>query len=449
MESLTQEQQSLPLWKSFFILTGIISLIFWNSVLNLTLYFDQNIEAGFFVYITFSFCLGNIISFFLLRVIFTFSTKKQLFLFGCGSCISFSLLAICMELVESVLAKKIISISLIFVNGFMTGCFQGCFSGFSSACGPISISSMNIGTGCAGFGSNIISIIFVYVFPTDLDPKGSMKKQLWSYVAFLNILFLLYLIIFYTYNKKHGHFFDDFDIPDDVRQDMISGGEILDEDSDEEDLPTDDVTTPKTRTLKSKRLSSKISGKYSRATSKKSYTTWKTLNSEPSYPALSTLKRIIDLWVGITFTYYFTLEVVCFFAADLTKKYDENKNGYLLFYFFSYNLGDTLGKLTPNRFNVKNSFMLHATTLFRVLLQFYFIWITFTTPSEIFYHYLLRGLIFFIIGSSNGYLTNVYFCHGAERFRNPKNKDNAGFFIIFGLVLGVSLGSFSGVLWSI
>jgi hypothetical protein len=351
-----------------------------------------------------------------------------------------------MELIQDITAKKVISITLIFINGFMTGCFQGSFSGYASACGPISISSMNIGTGVAGFGSNIISILFVFIFPTDVDPQGAMKKQLWSYIIFLNLLFLIYLFVFYTYNKKHGHFFDEFDMPDQVGMNKISGVEY-DDDYNENEMM--DNNTPITNTLKSEKQFSKVSGKYSKAMSKKSFTTWKTTNSEPAYPAFSALKRIIDLWSGMIFTYYFTLEVVCFFAADLTKKYDNNSNGYLMFYFFCYNLADTLGKMTPNRFNVKNSFVMHGSTLVRVLIQFYFIWITFYEPHVVFYHYITRGIVFFIVGFSNGYLTNVYFCHASERFRNPKNKDLSGFFIIFGLVLGVSFGSFSGVLWSI
>ena len=438
MDSLTQEQQRLPLWRLFFVFAGVMTLIFWNSVLNLTLYFDQTIEAGFFVYITFAFSFGNIASFFTSRIFFKkFSSKKQIFFFICLSCVSFTLLGILLETIEDTLTKKIVAIILIAINGYGTGCFQGKLSGFSSSCGPISISYMNVGTGVSGFGSNILAIIFSLLFPVSHEGDTvAMRKQLFSYLVGMNVLFVFFIIVLYKYMKRYGHFIDDIDSEANLTEQLADSETNIDSDT----LLNPDASNNSLKDPTKSNLESKT---------RRSFTTWKTHGSEPTFSFFSSMKRIIDIWSGIIFTYYFTLEVVCFLVPELTKIYDNNSNSYLLAYFFLYNLGDTLGKLVPVRFNFKSSFTLHLCNLLRVFFQVYFIFVLYSDNVPAFFtHYAFRGALYLLLGITNGYITNNFFCHSAERFRNPKNKDKAGFFVIFGLVLGVTLGSFSGILWN-
>ena len=147
------------------------------------------------------------------------------------------------------------------------------------------------------------------------------------------------------------------------------------------------------------------------------------------------------------FTLFFTLEVVVFFIVNLTKKYDNNSNTFLLVYLFTYNLGDFVGKGIPPRFNLKNIHLVHLLTLSRAFFQIYFVVITLEESSRFLIHPALRIFVYLILGISNGYSTNNYFCIASNRFQNIKNKDYAGFLMLFGLILGVTLGSFSGVLW--
>ena len=429
MKSLTQEQQKMPLWKFFFIFSGFMTLIHWNSVLNLILYFDQVIQPEYFVYLTFAFSVGNISSFLTLNIFFSkVSTKKLLAVTMSFATLAFVLLGTLLEVLEDLLLKKIFSIILVLIIGYSIGTYQGKLSGFTSTCGPISISYMNIGIGISGCFSNVASLIFIFIFPiTDL-PEIVMRHQLICYLVFLSLVLLVFMYSLYKYNRKYGHFLDDND-KEQIDQPI--------------NLPfLDDFSTLKNKKfLPDQHLSTDMRGK--------TLGSWKTFNSEPKYSAFSVFKRILDQWAAILFTFYLTLQIVSFFIPELTKKYDDNNNILMAIYFFSFNFGDTLGKMIPPKYKLKNIFNLHFATLIRILIQGYFVWIIFYDVPLFFSHYMFRITVYLLIGISNGYLTNNFFFHSSERFRNLKNRDKAGFFIVFGLVTGVTLGSFSGILWTI
>lgn len=442
METITLEQQQKWLWKVFFCFAGVMTLIFWNSILNLTLYYNLKIEDGYFVYITFAFTFGSISSFLTSRILFkNMSSRKQILFFIILSCLSFTCLGLFVELIENILAKKILSVFLSFVNGYVSGCYQGKISGFSAVCGPQSIMYFNTGTGVSGFSANILAIIFTLIFPTvDSDHEESaLRNQLIGYLVILNLIFAVFIFVLFKYMRRYGHFIDALDIKEEKKDVLLN---------EEED---NFIDNSKTNTLEdqSQTIDSNHPDKKDEEDTGRSFTTWKTLNSEPVYGVLSILKRMIDLWSGMIFNYYFTLQVVCFFIANLTEKYDNSDSKYLLAYFFLYNLGDTIGKAFPPKINIKSSFILHFLNLIRAFLQIYFLFLIFTTPALFWTHYATRGFVYLFLGISNGYLTNNFFCHSADRFRNPNNKDSTGFLIVFGLILGVSLGTLSGIFWSI
>ena len=149
------------------------------------------------------------------------------------------------------------------------------------------------------------------------------------------------------------------------------------------------------------------------------------------------------------FTYCISIETLCFVIPNLTLKFDQNNELYLLIFYFLDNLGDALGKMTPVRWNIHSSFFIHFWTLFRAVFKVYFIFLLFSSPSAFWSHYFLRGLSIFLFGLSNGFLTKNYFCIASLRFRHPDNQDFAGFFTIFALIFGVACGTLSGVLWDL
>ena len=401
-----------------------MSLLYWNFILNLVLYFELTLEGGYFTYVTFAYSIGNILSFMTGKLVFKkLKTKKALFMTISVTSVGFIGTMVLMEIISSVLAKKILIILLVAIFVYFGAHFQGSVSGFASICGPTSIAAFNVGTGVAGVGSNIIAIIFVFIFPTH-DPNTQITKlhhQMVSYICFLILTFLAYLTTMHFFIRKFGHFVQAIDEPQ--KESLKNGDPLLDDSK-------SDVT--------------KQTGK----TNPKSFTTWKTVGSERKYSYFSILKRIIDMFLAMIFTYFVTIQVMCFMIPNLTLKFDNNSEIYLLVYFLIYNVGDTVGKLFPGDWNFKNSFWLHFATLVRSLIQVYFLFMIYSTPPKALSNCYLRGVIYLLVGITNGFFTNNYFCASADRFTNPKNKDFSGYLMVFSLIIGVTCGTLSGVLWN-
>jgi hypothetical protein len=435
MQALTEEQQKIGLWRFFFCFSGLMSLLYWNFILNLVLYFELTVEKGFFTYATFAYSIGNILSFTTGKIVFKkLSTSKSIIYNIIGASLLFILMMILMEVINSTLAKKISLLLFVFLYSYFAGYFQGSCSGYASICGPSSISSFTVGTGVAGVFANIVAIIFVFIFPTN-DEKTRVQqlgRQMIAYIFFIGIIFVLYLVTYYFYMKKFGHFVTAVDGPDD------KGSQVLEDE--EETLNNDDENESDNKTTKSKKTFK---------TNARSFTTWKTTGSERKYSYFSVLKRVIDIFFSMIFTYFLTIQIVTFMVVNLASKYDDSNEMAILIYFTIYNLGDTIGKFSPASMNIKNSFVMHLLTLLRGLIQIYFLFMIYTEPPKFFYHCVTRGIIYLFIGLTNGYFTNIYFYVCINRFNNPKNKNMGGYLMIFGLIIGVTCGTLGGVLWNI
>lgn len=428
MNVLTDEQQKLPLWRIFFMFSGFMSLLYWNIILNLVLYFSVYIGESFFEFVTFAYSIGNILSFLTGRLVFKKLTMRQAIVANIfsASIIFFTLLFLFLYITSTGIAWKVTIILMVGLYSYFNGYYQGTVSGFASICGPISISSFTIGTGVSGFGSNIFAIIFTFIFPTHNEDtqKNELRKQMIAYFIFLIIIFLCYVTVTYLFVKKHGHFM--------ISDEGESGNQSIEN-------PEQKVTS--ISEFKESDLLTVKTGK--------TYGTWKTLGSERKYSSMSIIKRVLDVWFAMIFTYYITIQIVTFMIPNLANKYDNNGEMYMLTYFLLYNMGDTCGKIFPNSWNFKNSFRMHLFTFLRGMIQIYFLILIYTQPPLFFSHYVFRGAIFLLIGISNGYLTNNFFCLSAMRFSNTRNKDVTGFFMIFALIIGVTFGTLSGVLWNL
>jgi hypothetical protein len=338
-------------------------------------------------------------------------------------------MGILLSSVKNQSANEIICLVLIFIFTYFMSAFTGNLSGFAAVCGPQSMVLYTVGLALAGFLSNVISILFVFLFPTsdkNLE-KQNLILQLISYLILLGVLFVSYVIISLRFFKNHGHFINSFDSAKTVNKKIVKDDKILkNEDS-------------KSDKLLESNDSIEIESK----------PTWKTNLSEPIYNFWGVLKRMIDLYLGILFNYFFTLEIVCYMIPTLTNKYDNENQYYLLMYLFLYNLGDTIGRMIPNKYFLSSSSKLHLLNFLRGLLQIYFVIVVLKDPPVSVTHWAIRGILYLFTGVSNGYFTNNFFLFSTNRFGISVNKDLAGFLIIFGLVVGVATGTFSGVLWNI
>jgi hypothetical protein len=304
---------------------------------------------------------------------------------------------------------------------FFNSYYQGVITGFASVCGPISIQTYGFGTGIAGFGSNVIAIIFYFIFEITGGENlvKDLESQMISYIIVLPIIFVFYIITLFIFLRKYGHYVN-----------------MLDEEfkkKEEQLLQTNEDITRTDQSVKTINT----------------FTSWKTTGTERKYSAFSVLKRIIDMWLAMIFTYAITIQMITFVLPNLADKYDGNGEIYILMYIFIYNFGDTIGKMLPSKWHFRNTFVVHGVTFGRFLFQIYFTVLIYTTPHKFFSHFVLRGLIFSVIGLSNGFLTNNFFVVAINRFRNIKNTDYAGYLMVFGLIIGIACGTFTGVLWGL
>jgi hypothetical protein len=275
-----------------------------------------------------------------------------------------------------------------------------------------------VGTSLSGIGANIIAIVFTLIFNSSKTSlESSLQKQMIAYLIFLPLIFTGYIITLCLFFKKFGHFLNLFE------KELKAIEEPL-------------ISKPP----KSDRMSIKTT---------KTFTSWRTTGSERKYSGMSIIKRIIDMWMAMIVTYYFSIQSVTYMIPTLADKYDNNNQMYILIYILLYNTGDTLGRLFPQSWNFKNTFAVHLITFLRCLIQIYFMYMIFTTPPLIFSHYVFRFCVYFVIGISNGFLTNNYFYISPQRFRNIKNQDYSGYLMVLGLFFGITFGTFSGVLWTL
>ena len=118
------QTQTSNLWKIYFVILGIMSLICWNMILNMIFYFSLKINDEVYITYQFAFCFSGILSFLFSPKIFkNYSAKTQ---------IRFSLLIMaicfysCFIICETSISKEykvIFSVGLVAISGFFSSCF--------------------------------------------------------------------------------------------------------------------------------------------------------------------------------------------------------------------------------------------------------------------------------------------------------------------------------------
>ncbi len=183
----------------FFILSGVMALICWNSILNLGIYFDNAIHDGIFDKMIYSFSIGSLLAFIVESHIFgKFKVKNTLI-------ISLLFLIYTFLFVMTTpfmgLSKGIESTLLlihILFCGFFSSIFQAKSTAMSAILGKIRI--FNFGTGIAGASTNLYLFIVQFFFKiTEYDTKPiiieQLKKQAVCYIIMVGVILAIQIII--------------------------------------------------------------------------------------------------------------------------------------------------------------------------------------------------------------------------------------------------------------
>lgn len=412
-------KKQIPIQKNsmlngFFLFSGIMFVALWNLILNFSSYFNLIIYNGFSVYMTFTLNIGCVLSSFTSYYVFkNIKSVKVIFLNLIMSCLVLAIFVILIEAMESSLMKQICLLLLIFLCGYFMGAFQGEISGLAASVSSVSIARMNSGVGFSGFGSNVLTVVFYFIFPTD-DKSTEMnayRNQLMFFVALLVIIVGAYFVILTVSLKKYPECF--------YLERSIDSNSNVDDETKECDK--------KKSLLKPKDLA---------------------ILEEQEYSLMSIIKSILDLFVGIICNITLSIQAVCFVISTLTEKYDQNSELLLLTYLFVYNIIDTLVKFIPPRFFVSNFKKLHLISVFRLVLQAYYTFIIEFSPLKFLTHPATRILSYFLMGGLDGFFLNNFFCMAADRFKRKENKHKSGYAMMFAANIGLLAGTLTGVLWT-
>jgi len=390
------------LWKANFIIGGYISLLLWNTVLNVSEYITQAISNKGFTQMSFTYCFGNVIAFCTANYLFTNMSRKNsmnltiflsfAFFFLClVSCSFFADQGTCQYVV----------VGLNFVVGYFIAFAQSKIAGIAGEAGNHEIVYYNFGTGLAGVGTNVFSYIFTRLYPTDnkATEKEMLLKQVYANGIVVIISLAAFWIVQYFFEKRY------------------SEQVIREQASDIESALTEE----------SSQLSQAVASKET--------------------DSFTMIKTTLDLLLGIVLLYAATLTVVAFFNIFCYTTYDKNINSFTIpTYSFFYNFFDTIGKFIPPAYLIQNNTLLQSLNGSRVIIPAYFYYILFfKVPNGVSSPYL-RMFCNAVLGISNGYFTSSFFTLGASRFTSSLDKGKATYFSVLFLCIGVVSGSLINLL---
>ena len=159
-------EQSEKLWSSFFYISGISTLIVWNSVLSLTGYWTQKIKPGIQNYYGFYFMIGSFLSFlFYEKINSKIGWFVQIVVWPILMTLIFFIYILvgeCLSTSDLETTRAAIFLIGCFIQGFINNCLQTTISRYVFAFGPTEISSYTAGTGIAGFGVALVAFILTY-----------------------------------------------------------------------------------------------------------------------------------------------------------------------------------------------------------------------------------------------------------------------------------------------
>ena len=392
------------LWNSYFVTCGVLCLVLWNSTLNLTDYFNVTLSSNISVYLTFSLALGQAFSFIVSPSLFSHLKYKTAIIVALISAItSFVLIFVIIEWTSFLKFKIISTMTLIFVVGFFGSFFQSKSMGLAASISSEEIVYFNFGTGIAGFCLNLLAYIFNMLYPYDFDSDNKLHQlrcQLKLYLVVVICIFFFYFVLESFFELRFKDFLDT-KIEHEIEEPFAS----------EFNRPGDPEA---------------ING-------------------------LKVMRRSLDLLLGILFQYVVTLTVISYFLATSYYKYDIDDNSWFTIpaYLFFFNLMDAIGKFMPPHTLITSFKKIHIWNFARFALIIYFILILEFNISIFLTSGLFRCIVFALTGFWNGYFTNSFMSSAAGRFKSPAEKGLTGYFSVLFLLIGISMGSFMGVMFTV
>ena len=399
--------------KFSFLIFGIAGLWAWNTILS---------DIGFFIYFIPSLDPLFIFPFlnFALNIIFQFILlfKKKLFTYKTQLLFSVTLSGILLiilplsviSLNKDSLTNRIIASIMVLFQGLLNAICQSSFFGLVSFFPIDIIVNMSTGQGIAGILMNIIQYIVIFTFgDIDKTKKESendiiVKKSgiiFFSISVFIIVVSLVFIILIYRNNY--------------FKNKLILSGEHSSD---------NDINNIEKLINNSEHSESSISS-----------------NKEVSF--LDLTKILLDLNILTVILYIITFSVfpgVCL-EFKLFNLDGNLKNNTII---TIYNIFDTIGRLLVTFFNPTKK-KIYILTLSRIILLI-------IMPFDFYYQYnsnsLKTNLIFILCvifcAITNGLVTSLLF--GIAPTLVPINiKGRAGSSISFCLILGIFLGTLSGI----
>ena len=389
------------LWDANFVMGGFISLLLWNTVINVSEYLSNAITKEGFTQMTFTYCFGNVLGFCTAGYFFTsFSRKATINIALALAFVFFFLCIFCCDVFADPKVNQYTVSGLTFVTGFFIALAQSKITGMAGEAGHHEIVDYNFGTGLAGVATNILAYIFSWCFPTS-DPttqKRMMLMQVYANCIVVIVSLAGFWVLQHLFHKTYTNQLDG--VGPDIESVLTGESSEIDKQDSSEETPT-----------------------------------------------FTLIRTILDTLLGVVILYITTLMVVAYFNIACYFKFDEKKNGFTIpVYTFFYNLFDTLGKFIPPAYLLHNSAMLQSLNSLRLIQPAYFFYILFFSAPAFMNSPYLRVVSNIILGLGNGYLTSSFFTLNASRFTNTSDKGRSTYFSVLFLCIGVVLGTFINLL---
>ena len=387
-------------WRFYFVLGGMMCLLCWNSILNLTSFFINTINPKIYTNLGFGYCLGGLLSFILSPILFrSLKSKTTIYISLILNLLTFlSVIAICIiNLKENF--KVYLTTIIIIINGFFSTTFQSKIAAIAATVSHEEISLYCIGTGLVGALSNIFSYLISILYKENEDDKlNSLTYQTYIYIGIVICFFIIYFISEFLFEKFYG---DTLDNPEEREMEIIFDESLMIHDT------------------------------------------------EKSMSEAKIVIRSFDVLFGLFFNYTIVLSIIGCFLIEAQLTFDQPLNngkgdGFSIpVFIFFYNLFDTIGKYLPSSMFFKSTITLHLCCILGLVFWGYYIYIlNFVNIPAFMVDPYFRCVVPSILGLLNGFYTNNFMVHAASRFKKKMEKGKTGYFSVLFLLCGITMGTF-------
>lgn len=392
---MVRKSEAVAIFKVYFMTLGFMSLLYWNSLLNVIDYFDASIEPLFFTVLTFAFCFGQVVAFIIGPKLLSRLNNKQTLTMTAVLC-SFVYLAFIYfaEGTSYLTAKKLLTGISAFLLGFFMATFQGTSFGIAGSISNSEIVMVNFGTGISGVLPCILATALAQLIPIDptKPPLETLRNRVFLYALSMLLFLGLYFLVQFLFTRR----FPDFWVStNDTQRDLI----------DDNPIPAEPVQDK------------------------------------------SIIVKSLSGYVGLSLMYTVTISFVAYIVIASYFKFDKNSTFFVIStYILFFNFFDTIGKFFPASTLIKREVVIQTVAFSRIFLWIFAFYILRANElPESLKNPWIRVSICSLMGITNGYLTNCFMANCTDRFLRSEEKGRAGYYSVFFLILGVLGGSVLGV----